>query len=103
MNRLLAPSLNPAGLSGTLAAVYAAGLMISHVISHQGVFSLPVAVAGGSAVLAFVTRHFVTPVADPKTADGKPLVVAAPPAPAPAVQAVPPSPPGRRPTGKQAS
>lgn len=73
MNRLLAPSLNPAGLSAAAAAVYAAALMISHVVSHQAVFSMPVLVAAVSAVLSLATRSVVTPVADPKGADGKPL------------------------------
>jgi hypothetical protein len=76
VNRLLAPSLNPAGLSGTIAALYAAGLMISHVISHQAAFSLPVTVAAVSAVLSFLTRQAVTPVADPKDGAGRPLVPA---------------------------
>jgi hypothetical protein len=78
LNRILSPSLNPTGLSAAAGVIYAAGVMIDHVIRHQGVFSAPVAVAGVAAVLALLTRFVVTPVADPKDGSGKPLVPVGP-------------------------
>jgi hypothetical protein len=88
MKRLLSPSTNMAGLSATAGAVYAAALMILHVVQHQAAFSVPVAVAGIAAAAALLTRQAVTPIADPKDGNGAPLITAPPPAPAQPVPAV---------------
>ena len=95
MKRLLAPSTNMAGLSAAAATIYAAVLMIYHVVNHQAAFSVPVAVAGVAAALALLTRQSVTPIADPLDGNGNPLITA--PAP-PATTATPTYPPAGRTT-----
>lgn len=87
MKRLLSPSTNMAGLSAAAGAIYAATLMIYHVVNHQAAFSVPVAIAGISAAAALLTRQAVTPIADPKDGNGVPLVTATGAVPA----AVPPT------------
>jgi hypothetical protein len=78
MKRILKPSTNMAGLSAAAGAIYAAALMIYHVLNHQAAFSVPVAIAGIGAALALLTRQSVTPIADPLDGNGKPLTSANP-------------------------
>lgn len=78
--RILNPATNPAGLLAAAGAVYAAAVMIYNVVNHHGVIDTAVIVAAIGAVGALFTRQAVTPTADPKSADGVPLVPAAPPA-----------------------
>jgi hypothetical protein len=78
MKRALAPSLNPTGLGSAAAAIYAAVVMIWNATHHQGVIDPQVIVAALSAAALLYTRFKVTPVADPRDGNGKPLTVAAP-------------------------
>lgn len=81
MNRILNPSLNPAGLSSAALALYALGIGIWNVTHHAGAIDPQVIVAAMAAVAALFTRQVVTPVADPKDGANRPLKpLAAPPA-----------------------
>jgi hypothetical protein len=74
VKRLLAPSLNPAGLGAAIAAIYAAVVMIVHAAHHQGVIDPQVLVAALGAAAFLWTRMQVTPVKDPKDGNGQPLI-----------------------------
>ena len=89
VKRVLAPALNPAGLAGAAAAIYAAVVMILNATHHHGVIDPQVIVAALGAAAFLYTRGKVTPVADPKDGAGVPLV----PAPAPPAPSVPPAAP----------
>jgi len=73
MNRVLNPSLNPAGLSAAVLALYALGEGIWNVTHHAGAIDPQVIVAAIAAVAALFTRQVVTPVADPKDGAFRPL------------------------------
>src|SRR5258708_11352406 len=94
MKRVLSPVTNSAGLSAAGLAVYAAIVMIVNAAHHHGVIDVPVIVAALAAVSALYTRQKVTPVADPRDGNGKPLVPAPPRTgpPAPPSNVVPPAP-----------
>lgn len=89
VKRLLSPSTNMAGLSAAAGAIYAATLMIYHVVNHQAAFSVPVAIAAIAAAASLLTRQSVTPVADPRDGNGAPMITAPAPVPEPP-QAGPP-------------
>ncbi len=74
MNRILNPSLNPAGLSSAVLALYALGTGIWNVAHHAGAVDPQVIVAAVAAVAALFTRQVVTPVADPKDGAFRPLM-----------------------------
>lgn len=74
IKRALSPSTNAPGLMAAAAAIYAAVAMILHVVHHQGVIDPQVIVSALAAAAALYTRFVVTPVADPKDGNGKPLV-----------------------------
>jgi len=74
LRRAAAPALNPGGYTAAAAAVYAAVVMILNAVHHHGVIDIPVIIAALSAAAALLGRHAVTPVADPRAADGTPLV-----------------------------
>lgn len=78
MNRTLSVSANPAGLASAAAALYAAAVMIWHVCHGEGVIDPQVIVAAVAAAAALYTRFKVTPVADPRDGNGRPLAPAAP-------------------------
>ncbi len=73
MKRALSPSTNAPGLMASAAAIYAAVVMIVHVAHHQGVIDPQVIVSAVAAAAALYTRFVVTPVADPRDGNGKPL------------------------------
>lgn len=88
--RLIDPRTNPAGYLAAASAVLVAAVMIDHVINGEGVIDSTVIVAAVGAVSALVVRQAVTPVKDPKAANGTPLVPApAGPAPVPPADARP--------------
>jgi hypothetical protein len=91
VKRALAPSLNPTGLGSAAAAVYAAVVMIYHAANHQGVIDPQVVIAAVAAAAFLYTRFRVTPVADPRDGNGKPLTP--PPAVQPSNVTVQPPPP----------
>lgn len=76
MKRALAPSLNPTGLGSAAAVIYAAVVMIWNATHHQGVIDPQVIVAALAAGAFLYSRMKVTPVADPKDGNGRPLVTA---------------------------
>jgi hypothetical protein len=80
MRRALSPSLNPTGLGAAIAALYAAVVMIWNATHSHGVIDPQVVIAAVAAAAFLYTRFKVTPVADPRDSDGKPLT------PPPAVQ-----------------
>lgn len=79
--RALSPATNPAGLLAVAGAVLAATVMIINAVNGHGVIDTTVIVAAVGAVAALFTRQAVTPLADPKAADGVPLVPVVPVAP----------------------
>lgn len=87
MNRLLSINTNAPGLMSAAGALWAIAAMIWHATHHQGVIDPQVIISGVAALAAFFTRQVVTPVADPKDLNGKPLV----PAPAAAAAAKDPA------------
>ena len=87
MKRAVSPTLNPAGLMAAAGAVYAAAVMITNAVHHHGIIDPAVIVAAVGAVAALLTRQVVTPVADPRDGNGKPLQPAAVPAVVPAAAA----------------
>lgn len=76
MKRILNPTLNPAGLSSAVLALYALGIGIWNVTHHLGAIDPQVIVAAVAAVAALFTRTVVTPVGDPKDGALRPLVPA---------------------------
>lgn len=76
MNRVLNPSLNPAGLSSAVLALYALGEGIWNVTHHAGAIDPQVIVAAVAAVAALFTRQVVTPVKDPQDGAFRKLVPA---------------------------
>jgi hypothetical protein len=72
--RLLHPKLNPGGYMAAAGAVYAAIVMILNAVHSHGVISVPVIVSAAAAVTSLLSRHYVTPVADPRTATGVQLI-----------------------------
>lgn len=108
--RALNPATNPAGWLAAVGAVAAAVVMITSALQGHGLIDPAVIIAAVGAVGALLTRHVVTPVADPKNSAGVPLVPAPPGPPIavmPAEPARPPSwpssvlliPPGERAAG----
>jgi len=89
MKRAVSPTLNPAGLMAAAGAVYAAAVMITNAVHHHGIIDPAVIVAAVGAVAALLTRQVVTPVADPRDGNGKPLQPAAVPAVVTAAAAAP--------------
>lgn len=75
MKRALSPSTNAPGLMAAVSAIYAAVVMILHVVHGQGVIDPQVIVSALAAAAALYTRFVVTPVADPKDGNGAPLGV----------------------------
>lgn len=73
VKRALSPSTNAPGLMSAAAAIWAAVVMIAHAVHHQGVIDPQVIVSALGAAAALYTRFVVTPVADPKDGNGKPL------------------------------
>ena len=92
MKRVLSPSLNPAGLGAAIAAVYAAVIMIWNASHHHGVIDPQVLVAALGAAVFLYTRMKVTPVADPRDGNGKPLSPLSPVSPPSNVTVIPPPP-----------
>ncbi len=76
MKRLLSLNLNAPGYGAAAGAVYAAVVMIWHAVHHVGVIDPQVIVAAVGGAYFLYTRLKVTPVADPKDGNGKPLVPA---------------------------
>lgn len=85
MPRLLSPFTNPNGYLAAAGAVFAAVVMTMNAVNHHGIIDPPVIVGAVGAVGALFARQQVTPVKDPKDANGNPLV----PAPAPVTPAEP--------------
>ena len=77
MKRNLSLTLNPAGLTAAAGAIYAAVAMLYNAHYHHGVINSAVIIAGLAAVAGLLTRQVVTPTADPRDGNGKPLVPAA--------------------------
>src|SRR5258707_12146276 len=100
MKRVLSPSTNATGLAAAAAAIYAAVVMIVHAVHHQGVIDPQVLVAAVGAAAFLYARFKVTPVADPRDGNGKPLVPVIPEAPSNVTvvpgQPAPPAPGGPR-------
>ncbi len=76
LKRALSPKLNPAGLGSSIAAVYAAGVVVWNTTHNHAPIDPQVIGAGVTALLFLYARFKVTPIADPKTSDGVPLVPA---------------------------
>jgi hypothetical protein len=76
--RLISPLTNPAGYLAAASALLAVAVMLDNVISGHGVINPTVIVGAIGAVSALLVRHVVTPVSDPKAADGTPLVPTVP-------------------------
>jgi hypothetical protein len=74
LTRLLHPALNPGGYMAAAGAVYAAVVMILNAAGGHGVISVPVIVSAIAAISSLLARHAVTPVADPRGADGTQLI-----------------------------
>ena len=81
LKRALAPATNPTGIGSSLAAIYAAVVMIWNATHHHAVIDPQVIIAAAGAAAFLYARFKVTPLADPKDGNGQPLVaaVAAPP------------------------
>jgi hypothetical protein len=90
LKRALTPATNPTGLGSSIAAVYAAVVMIWNASHHHAVIDPQVIVAALGAAAFLYARFKVTPVADPKDGNGQPLVAAVPPAPPAPPAIVPP-------------
>lgn len=73
MKRALRPSTNPTGIASAAAAIYAATVMIYNAINHHGVIDPQVVIAAVAAAAFLYARFKVTPVADPRDGNGKPL------------------------------
>lgn len=78
MPRLLNPLTNPNGYLSAAGAVLAAAVMIANAVHRHGIVDPVVIVAAVGAVGALFARQQVTPVKDPKDANGNALVQAAP-------------------------
>lgn len=68
--RLVSPATNPNGYMAAVGAVLAAAVMISNAVNHHGVIDTTVIVSAVGAVLALVSRQYVTPVSDPRDGNG---------------------------------
>jgi hypothetical protein len=91
VKRILSPSLNPAGLGAAIAAIYAAVVMIVNAAHHHGIIDPQVLVAALSAAAFLYARMKVTPVADPRDGNGRPLVPGLPVTPAVTAPVIPPT------------
>ena len=78
--RWLNPNLEPAFIAAVVAAVYAAAAMLYRAYKGDGVLDWDVVAAAGALLWQLWTRLKVTPVQDPKGADGRQLVPVEPPA-----------------------
>lgn len=74
--RLVNPATNPAGYMAAAGAVLAAVIVIVNAVNHHGLIDTTVITAAVGAVAALLTRQVVTPVKDPKAADGTQLLKA---------------------------
>jgi len=74
LKRALAPATNPTGIGSSLAAIYAAVVMIWNATHHHAVIDPQVIIAAVGAAAFLYARFKVTPVADPKDGNGQPLV-----------------------------
>lgn len=72
--RWLNPNLEPAFIGAVVAAVYGAVAMIYRAYHGEGVFDWDILAAAGALVWQLWTRVRVTPVVDPRSEDGVPLV-----------------------------
>lgn len=77
--RLVNPATNPNGYMAAAGAVLAAAVMIYNAVNHHGVIDTTVIVSAVGAVLALVSRSYVTPVKDPRDGNGGQLVPVASP------------------------
>jgi hypothetical protein len=77
--RLASPATNPNGYLAAVGAVLAAVVMIYNAVNHRGPVDATVIVSGAGALLALLSRQYVTPVSDPRDGNGNSL--AAVPAP----------------------
>jgi len=82
VKRSLTPATNPTGIGSSLAALYGLAVGIWNATHHHAVIDPQVIVAALTAAAFLYARFKVTPVADPKDANGVPLVTV-PPAPQP--------------------
>jgi hypothetical protein len=78
VKRALVPATNPTGIGSSIAAVYAAVVMIVNASHHHAVIDPQVIVAALGAAAFLYARFKVTPVADPKDGNGQPLVALPP-------------------------
>ncbi len=78
LKRALTPTLNPTGLGSSIAAVYAAVVMVWNATHHHAVVDPQVILAALGAAAFLYTRVKVTPVADPRDGNGAPLAVRTP-------------------------
>jgi hypothetical protein len=92
LKRALAPATNPTGLGSSIAAIYAAVVMIVNASHHHAVIDPQVIIAALTAAAFLYTRFKVTPTADPKDGNGQPLVATFP-VPAPKTLIQPPAAP----------
>ena len=77
MKRALTPATNPTGIGSSIAAIYAAAVMIWNATHHHGVIDPQVIIAALTAAAFLYARFKVTPVADPKDGNGQPLTTVA--------------------------
>lgn len=80
MSRTLSPATNATGIGAAIAALWAAAVMAWNAAHGHGVIDPQVIVSALTAAAFLYTRFKVTPVADPRDGNGKPLVPAPPPA-----------------------
>jgi hypothetical protein len=74
--RALSPTLNPTGIGASVAAIYAAVVMIVNVTHHQAAIDPQVILSAVFAAAFLYSRFKVTPVADPRDGNGQPLAAA---------------------------
>ena len=76
MKRALSPSLNSTGIGAAAAAIYAAVQMIVNLAGHKSGYGFDpqVMLAALGAAWFLYARFVVTPVADPRDGNGKPLI-----------------------------
>lgn len=89
--RLLSLNTNTPGIGAALAALWAGGAMLWNYTHHQGIFDAQVFGAAAAAAYFIYTRVKVTPTADPRDGNGKPLVTAPPAAPVATLPTAPPA------------
>lgn len=69
--------LESAAIGSAAAAVYAAGVMLYRAyVAHTGVLNMDLLVAAGAAIWLLYTRSRVTPLAQPRDAEGRALTPA---------------------------